>query len=140
MKAIKISPGLALILTLVSATGVKADNAVPTNSAPVQSVFILPATTKDGRDPFFPESTRLVAAPVAPTNHTVEISSIKVRGIFGAPGQMLAILNNHTFGAGEEGDVLSPNGRVHLRCLEIHDTYVIVSINGQLHRINYVPE
>ena len=131
---------MALVLTLVSATGSDADNAVPPNPVPVQSVFTLPATTKDGRDPFFPESTRLIVAPVATTNHTVEISSVKVRGIFGAPGQMLAILNNHTFAVGEEGDVLSSSGRIHLRCLEIHDSYVVVAVSGQLHRINYVSE
>jgi len=49
---------------------------------------------------------------------------------------LLAIINNHTFAVGDEGDVLTTSGRVSLRCLEIHPDYVIVEINGQIHRIN----
>ena len=126
---------LALALTLAFTGGMLRAENTPAEAAPVQSTFVLPATTKDGRDPFYPESTRMVAVPVA-TAHTVEISTLKVRGIFGTSGNQLAILNNHTFSAGEEGDVISSSGRVHLRCVEIHDRYVVVEINGQLHKIN----
>ncbi len=126
---------LALAVTLASAGGrLRAEN-TPAAAAPVQSNFVMPATSKDGRDPFYPESTRMIAVPAA-TAHTVEISTLKVRGIFGSAGHQLAILNNHTFSAGEEGDVISASSRVHVRCVEIHDRYVVVEINGQLHKIN----
>jgi hypothetical protein len=49
---------------------------------------------------------------------------------------LLAIINNHTFGVGDEGDVLTPSGKIHLRCLEIHPDMVIVEIGGKIHRIN----
>ena len=107
----------------------------PTGSAQIQSVFIMPTSSKEGRDPFFPESTRTIEAMAAST-HTVEISSLRVPGISGTPGHFLAIINNHTFAVGDEGDVLTTSGRVSLRCLEIHPDYVIVEINGQIHRIN----
>ncbi len=107
----------------------------PTGSAQIQSVFIMPTSSKDGRDPFFPESTRTVDA-MAAASHIVEITSLKVPGISGTPGHLLAIINNHTFAVGDEGDVLTTSGRVSLRCLEIHTDYVIVEINGQIHRLN----
>ena len=101
------------------------------------SVFILPTSTTDGRDPFFPESTRAMetAAAAANQNHTVEITSLKVPGVSGSPGHYLAIINTHTFAVGEEGDLKTGGGSVHIRCLAIQPDAVMVEINGQIHRI-----
>jgi hypothetical protein len=107
-----------------------------TNSVPqIRSTFGESTDAKDCRDPFFPESTRL-ADMAATTGKTVEPPTLKVPGISGTPGHLLAIINNHTFAAGDEGDVLTSSGRVHLRCLEISANSVLVEINGQTHRIN----
>ncbi len=130
---------LALALSTVGAVSAHAGNA-STNSAPqIRSIFVLPSNTKEGRDPFFPESTRLVDV-AAPTNHVAEITSLKVPGISGPPEHRLAIINNHTFAVGDEGDVLTTGGRIHLRCIEIHADAVVVEVNGQLHRINLEKE
>ena len=112
---------------------------VSTGVGSVQSVFVQPASAKDGRDPFFPESARLAASvaaaePAAP--HTVEISSLRVPGILGTPGHWLAVINNHTFAEGDEGEVLTADGRVDVLCLEIQADHVLVKINGQVHRLN----
>jgi hypothetical protein len=126
---------LALVVSLAGGTMVEADDIATNSPEQIQSVFILPANAKEGRDPFYPESTRTIEAAAA-ASHTVEITDLKVPGISGTPGHLLAIINNHTFGVGDEGDVLTPNGRVNLRCLDIQPDFVLVEINGQVHRIN----
>jgi hypothetical protein len=132
-----ISPLLTLIISMTWGAGAQAEDNTPANLNPsqAQSIFVQPAGPRDGRDPFFPESTRIVETSV-PTTHTVEISSLKVPGIFGESGHLLAIINNHTFAAGDEGDVKTSAGTVHLRCLQIQTDHVIVEMNGQIHRIN----
>ena len=97
---------------------------------PAKSVFILPANAKEGRDPFFPESTRTFDAAVA-ANKTVEISALNIKGFSGTPGHRFVIINNHTFGSGDEGDVRTATGRIHIRCTEIRSDTVIIEVNGQ---------
>jgi hypothetical protein len=112
--------------------------AISTGFGNIPSVFVLPTSVRDGRDPFYPESVRAVENAMA-TAHTVEITSLKVPGVSGTPGHLFAIINNHTFAVGEEGDVKTAGGPVHLRCVEIQNNVVIVEINGQLHRLNVEP-
>ena len=135
----KIIPAITLLLaagTIFSqAAGTPPEEKLTTGIGQVQSVFTLPASTQEGRDPFFPESTRTVETPQA-NAHSVEISSLKVPGISGTPGHLFAIINNHTFAAGEEGDVKTATGIVHIRCVEIQNSAVVVEINGQIHRLN----
>lgn len=135
----KISLPISLLLTVAAAvawaTKAQAENKVSAGSGTIRSNYTQPTNPKEGRDPFFPESTRAIEVPLAAT-HAVEISSLKVPGISGTPGHLLAIINNHTFAVGEEGDVKTTSGPVHVRCLEIRANSVTVEINGQIHRIN----
>ena len=124
---------IPLTFSVVGTINARAENNSSTNTVQIRSIFIAPTSNKDGRDPFFPESTRMVQ--VSPTNHVAEITSLKVPGISGPPDHRLAIINNHTFAAGDECDVLTTTGRIHLRCVEIQKDAVIVEVNGQLHRI-----
>jgi predicted small secreted protein len=126
---------IILALMLIAASLAQAENRTATGVGNIQSVFILPTSPKDGRDPFYPESTRTLDSTPA-TVHTVEISSLRVPGISGTPGHLLAIINNHTFAVGDEGEVLTATGRVNLRCLEIQPNFVLVEVNGQVHRIS----
>lgn len=112
--------------------------AISTGFGNLPSVFVLPTSVRDGRDPFYPESVRALENAMA-SSHTVEITSLKVPGVSGTPGHLFAIINNHTFGIGEEGDVKTASGPVHLRCVEIQNNAVMVEINGQLHRLNVEP-
>jgi hypothetical protein len=129
---------LALLVAAVGTLPAIADNNQPASgSHQIRSVFNLPSSSKDGRDPFYPESTRVMDdLQRANASKTVELTSLKVPGISGTPGHLLAIINNHTFAIGDEGDVLTASGRVHLRCIDIHPDSVLVEINGQMHRIN----
>ncbi len=101
----------------------------PAKPAPALSVFVMPTNVHDGRDPFFPESTRPYEG-AATTKHTVEVNTLSVKGISVEHGQPMAIINNHTFAVGDEGDVITPSGRVHLRCLDIRAGTVVVEVNG----------
>ena len=134
-----ISLPLALTAALSWTAAIQAESAAPAGSAQIQSIFVLPVSSKDGRDPFFPDSTRMVqvATTVSPT---AQLSALKVPGIFGTPDHLLAIINNHTFSSGDEGDVKTPAGMVHIRCLEIQADHVVVEMNGQTHRINMEAE
>ena len=112
-------------------------NALPAQLQIPKSVFIIPNTPQEGKDPFFPLSMRIFV-PTVPTvvstnvNSTVAVTiELKLNGISGTADHRLAIINNRTFEADEEGLVSSPSGRVPVRCLEIKPDSVRVLVNGQ---------
>jgi len=113
--------------------------AAPTNQ-PVKfelrrSIFVLPAKPEEGRDPFFPKSSRPYEAAVTATNQNVEITALVVRGISGTPDHRLVIINTHTFATGDDADVLTGQGRIHVRCIEIKPRSVIIEVRGQRHEL-----
>lgn len=135
-----------LVATYANATEAAANTSTNASPGMIRSVFILPTGAKDGRDPFYPATNRALgeanqsANSQSATNSTaagqsVEIASLKFPGVSGTPGKLLAIINNHTFAVGDEGDVITPNGKIHLRCVEIHPDVVVVEISGKIHRI-----
>jgi hypothetical protein len=130
---------LSAIMTVplvCSAQPAKATAAAPAKPVPKKSVFVMPSSPKEGRDPFFPDSTRPYEAAVA-TSHVVEVTSLAVKGYSVVNGVPCVIINNHSFMAGDEGDVLTPGGRVHVRCLQIKPTVAIVDVNGRRHDLNF---
>lgn len=102
---------------------------------PARSTFNQPANPKEGRDPFFPESTHPYEAAIAA--QTVTTTTLTVKGYSIANGRPIVIINNHSFMVGDEGDVLTAGGRAHLHCLEIRNDTVIVEINGIRHEIHF---
>lgn len=100
-----------------------------------RSVFVVPTNSREGRDPFFPDSTRLFDdTPTSTVPEVGNLSSLILKGISGPPGHRLAIINNHTFGPGDEGDVTTSHGRIHIRCLEIKADQVVVE-SGRQHQV-----
>jgi hypothetical protein len=107
-------------------------NAAPVKSEPPKSVFYDPANPQGGRDPFFPQSTRL--KPIvrhAPSSAPPPVIELELKGISGTADRRLAIINNRTFGSGEEGEVASNAGRVRIVCADIKTDSVRVLVNGQ---------
>jgi hypothetical protein len=109
-----------------------------TNSAPAEpelpkSVFNIPATPQEGKDPFYPSSLRLFAnLTVTPTNRPTAIPvELQLKALSGVAGRRLAIINNSTFSPGEEGEVTTNVGRVRIVCVEIKDDSVVVLVGGQ---------
>jgi Type II secretion system protein B len=123
----------SLLISLAAAAGntfaQPAQKSDDKSTQPVRSVFSMPASPNDGRDPFYPDSSRPYQG-IAPA-HVVEITTLTVHGFSGTPDNRMVIINNHTFGVGDEGDVLTPGGRVHVRCIEINPNGVVVEANGQ---------
>lgn len=97
-----------------------------------QSTFVIPATAKDGRNPFFPNSTVAMPAPSQQSRKpTVDVSSYVLNGIT-SPPKRTAMINGRTFEQGEEGEVRIFGGAKSLvKCIEIKDDCAIISVNGQ---------
>jgi hypothetical protein len=111
-----------------------------TNAAPLQvesakSVFVVPHTPTQGKDPFFPLSTRLFSTAVITQQQTNKVVSVPIdlqlRGISGPSDHRLAIINTSTFETGEERDLRTRAGRVRVRCVEISEDSVVVQTGGE---------
>jgi hypothetical protein len=102
-----------------------------------RSVFVLPTNPSEGRDPFFPGSTRPYEAATAARPQAGDVSSLMLKGISGPPNRRLVIINNHTFGVGDEEDLVTPQGRIHIRCVEIKARSVVIESGGQRHELTY---
>jgi hypothetical protein len=104
------------------------------------SIFTMPSNPSEGRDPFFPDSTRPYAVAVAASPRSVDVSSLVLKGFSGTMKDRLVIINNHTFATGDEGDVTTSTGRVHLKCVKIKTNSVVVEVEGQLHELFYLSQ
>lgn len=132
--------GLPLLLSLLSSTAPGAAlHDTATNQIAPRSVFLQPANPRQGRDPFFPESTRPYAT-AAVAFHTSPRLTLVVKGFSGTVGDRTVIINDHSFAEGDEGDVTVPGGRVHLRCLMIKANSVVVEANHQRREIGFTTE
>src|SRR5262245_31868393 len=94
--------------------------------------FVIPGGPQDGRDPFFPASTRPFVnqqpQPQKGTNPqpTVSPLNLTLNGII--PGSKLAMVNGRTFAEGEEGDVVVNGLRKRIRCLKVKDESAIIEL------------
>jgi hypothetical protein len=89
----------------------------------VRSVFTYPSDASQGRDPFFPSSTRpyFFAKPVKPSPTAVaSLTDLTLKSIIGTAPHFVAIINNHAFGEGDEGDIFTKTGRLHIKCVDIN--------------------
>lgn len=109
----------------------------PPPPSPPRSVFIQPNIPKDGRDPFFPTSMRPYASAVVSKGKTEDLSSLQIRGKSGTLDRPLVIINDVTFAVGDDRDVITPNGRIHIHCLEIVGDVAVIEASGQQHRLRF---
>ena len=132
-------PGHAQVATTAPSRSVPAaTNALPLLVPIPQSVFIIPITPQEGKDPFFPGSIRIFNDVVVKTNPhpaaataAVVAVELKLNGISGTADHRLAIINNRTFEIGEEGEVASNVGRVRIICKDIKADSVRVLVNNE---------
>ena len=103
--------------------------ATPQEPQVVKSVFV--DRPNFGRDPFFPNSLRrgkvvqdTVVEPVANFNNIV------LKGISGTAEKRLAIINNKTFEAGEDGELRISGHLTKVKIVEVREKSVVISING----------
>jgi hypothetical protein len=125
----------ALILVLSAAAAPPAKTAAP--AAAPRSVFVIPANPKEGRDPFNPASIRPYEKAQVAQPRMVEISSLVLKGVSGPPDNRLAIINNRTFAIGDEQDLITSQGRIRIRCVEISNNTVVIESGGQRQELKY---
>jgi hypothetical protein len=132
---------LSLAQALAAAAPAKTAPPAITN-APAAEVVIAKSEFNEklpqGRDPFFPRSTRRMpvvvsaspnAAPVA-QKPSIDLSQFVLKGISGSAARRLAIVNDRTFAAGEDQEVTTRTGKMHIYCQEIRDNSVLISFGN----------
>jgi len=131
---------LATLVMALPATAAPPAKPSPAPEQPwvaVRSVFIVPTNSLQGRDPFFPNSTRLYEVVSAAHPQVGDLSSLVLKGISGPANGRLAIINNHTFGAGDEANLVTPQGPIHIHCIEVKASSVVIESGGQRHELKY---
>lgn len=132
-----LSPAAEISADPTASAGEAATNALLAVAIPVAAFENIPT---QGKDPFFPNSTRRaplvkVAAPVVQVVPVNNASQLTLRGISGSPTKRIALINNLTFVAGEEGKVRIPGGLLKLRVIEVKDSSATIKIDGEnVHR------
>ena len=92
-----------------------------TEIQPAVSLFVYPNNTSEGRDPFFPASSRVYDTNPDIVAHAPTLTDLVVKTIIGTPPRVFAIINNHTFAPGDDGDVTTKDGRrLHIHCVDIN--------------------
>jgi hypothetical protein len=108
------------------------------------STFNLPRKAAEGRDPFFPLSTRMFTADQpAPTNRTgIVTADLTLRGLSGSPERPLAIINTTTFGKGDTSEVIVKNDRLRVTCVEIDMATgtALVEVGGERRQLRLAAE
>lgn len=95
--------------------------AKPVVPHPQHSVFVYPNNLSEGRDPFFPTSTRVFDTNPAKQSQEPSLTDLTLKSILGTPPQVFAIINNHTFASGDSEDITTKSGqRLHVHCVDIN--------------------
>jgi len=105
-----------------------------------KSVFVVPTQPKDGRNPFFPQSSTGFQAPKPVVSNTEIDASLFVLNGITSPPKRTAMINGRTFEPGEEGDVRLPTGaKVRVKCQDIRRDSAIIQVNGQRRELRLRP-
>ena len=119
---------IGLFLVLASGLAEAGPTLVPAGAP--KSEFI--DDVEFGKDPFFPASMRRPKTMVKVSDNEpprpMVPDSVALKGITSFQGRKLAIINNYTVGEGEEF-TLKPSG-LRVKCIEIKEKSVVVSVNG----------
>jgi hypothetical protein len=101
-------------------------NAVP------KSIFTIPASFAQGRDPFFPNARYMFGAQAITKtpSSTPSTSLLVLNGISGTADHKLAIVNLRTMAEGETNEVSTAFGRVRIRCIEIRRESAVIEVIG----------
>jgi len=145
LSAQRIVCGVLALLSLsalLALANTQPTNAPPAGEAPLpKSVFV--DDPRLGKDPFFPKSTRRVSNHQTPDLSNVSQDpvdgTITLQGLSFVGGRKLALINKRTLAEGEEMDVRTKNGMARLKCVEIRERSVVISIRGVTQEISLRP-
>ena len=128
LSRILAATGGSAIFGAVALTGWMAVAEPPAIQNRPQSVFVIPVSKQDGRDPFYPNSTRIGTQPV--TVPVVLPANVELKGISGSADRRLALINNQTLAEGETAEVKTSQGRAEVKCKKIEGLTVTVEVDG----------
>lgn len=143
-----ICSGLALsCLPGLSVLGAKdqANTATTGTNAPAivipKSNFIIPSSVTQGRDPFFPLSSRLVLNATPNNAETVKTApvTLALKGVSGTESKRFALINDKTFESGEEREISVGASKVRVHCIQIREDSVTVEVNGTRQELRLRP-
>jgi hypothetical protein len=126
-----------MIWTLIASGAWPVAAATTDTNAPVQSAFTMPSSPSEGRDPFFPNSMRPYEDAMSKVKRPADLTSLVIKGFSQLGSERFVIINNHTFGAGDEGDVITSQGRIHIRVLSVGMDTVMVESSGAQHLLKF---
>jgi hypothetical protein len=147
---LRLLRGLALVFAALAAGGGQTNAPVkPPANAPASVAVEIPkavlerksvfhADSKTARDPFFPNSARrgaskLASVPaVAPeTPKAKPVDLLELKGIAGPPSRRFALVNGQLLSVGEEAYVSTSAGSIKVKCVEISENSVVLTINDE---------
>jgi hypothetical protein len=138
---------LALVTPVHAATSNAAAGATTNAPTTAPAELVVPrshfgSVLDGGKDPFYPGSARFQRViPVTPTNQVATVApEVQINGFSGNAARPLVIINNVTFGEGDEQMVTTAAGRAQVRCLEIRsqEQTVRIEINGQRRELKFL--
>jgi len=125
-------------LFMLIGTSMAIDTLIAQTNAPASELgvpkSVFDEKLRTGKDPFFPNSTRrtkIEVTPVPDAGPKVVAPQLVLKGIAGTATKRFALINNQTFAAGETQPVKFPGGQVKVTCVEIGETSVIITLEGQ---------
>lgn len=122
---------LGLLLVAGTARSAQPQAAVPQTAPAVPEKSVFSDTPGVGRDPFFPNSQRRKQAAPQKIVATGEIpGNIVLKGLSGTVQKRLAVINNYTLAEGEESEIRAGGQLFRVRCVEIRERSVMISVNG----------
>lgn len=85
------------------------------------------------KDPFYPDSVRRQAKAEAHEDQpsAPPVAVLVLKAIVHGRTNSQAVINDQTFAVGETNEVVVPNGKVEVHCLEISTNSVRVQVTGQ---------
>lgn len=106
------------------------DSVTQTNIA--RSMFVIPKEAVEGRDPFFPNTTRSLSGEktLVKTAAAAPLALLVLNGLSGTPDHRLAMINGRTLAQGESSDISIGGVLVKVRCVEIKEKTVVVESGG----------
>jgi hypothetical protein len=97
------------------------------------SVFNDQLPRVDTKDPFYPDSAREITInqTALTQNQAPKQVVLKLFSIAGSVKKRLAVINNEILAVGEESDVKTTDGKVHVKVIEIGQDYVVAAVQGE---------
>jgi hypothetical protein len=120
-------------LLLASSTCVADENPVSSEAKEPrpQSVFQIPGPGFPGRDPFYPNSSRVSREAIPVVTQAPAHADLVLKAISGTAARPLAMINGVTFEIGEEREVRTIQGRVRVRLMSVQGLKVTIAVGNQ---------